>query len=349
MMVGDQCTNLHSLFISAPTFSRLFEKTYWNDCEALVRQNSNSLRSLTLLEFGQRFADPLHMLWRPLDTCAQHTNLSTLRMQRGKIHAQDLEAFWTICRQLEILELTDMDLTILSAPSDESSTRIEEGDNFENLLRNIQTESSSRHGTIIDGALSVPSTTATITTTTPTPVRFPNLHELKLDRIQLMAKDQMEQLIIQCPMLHTLVWRLNGGTFSMDGFCDYYAAQTWPCLDSLVITGHSNFVNTQEHIRFLQSIKRPFKLLDLYNWAVNQQSFDLLQQGHFKTLTKVDLSAYFPIPGQQGSMIDDSKVAASKRVIVALESCPSLEHIAATVISGQDIIDSRPWVCHQLK
>jgi hypothetical protein len=117
----------------------------------------------------------------------------------------------------------------------------------------------------------------------------------------------------------------------------------------LEITGHSNVVNTQEHIRFLQSIKRPFKLLDLYTWAVNQQSFDLLQQGHFKTLTKVDLSVNFLIPNQQGSIIDDSKAAASKRIIGVLESCPSLEHIVATAIIGQDIIDSKPWMCQRLK
>ncbi|KAI8345562.1 hypothetical protein B0O80DRAFT_534262 [Mortierella sp. GBAus27b] len=320
---GDQCNNLHSLLLSLPTFAMPSGETSWNACEALVRQNSNSLRSLTLIEWRECFGDSVRPIWSPLHTCAQHSNLTTLKMQRGTLRAQDLEAFLTICQQLEILELTAMDMTALLVPSNESSTQTEEGVHHENRP-----------------SLSI----------TSAAVRFPKLRELTLDKIKLIPKYLIKELILHCPMLHTLVWRLNGGMFSLNDLCDYFEAQSWPYLDSLVITGHSNVVHTQEHIRFLQSIKRPFKLMDLCLWALTQRSFDLLREGgHFETLTKINLTTQFMTVDQQESIIDGTQATASKRIIEVLESCPSLEHIVAKEVKGQDIIDSKPWACHRLK
>ncbi|KAG0210952.1 hypothetical protein BGX31_001799, partial [Mortierella sp. GBA43] len=192
-----RCTNLHSILISAHSCAIQYEEAYWNTCEALVRQNSNCLRSLTLLDWRLRISNPLYPFWNLLHTCAQHANLSKLRTRYGKFHAQELEAFWTICRQLEILELTDMD---------------------------IQTDIPTTHGAIpaIDGVLSSPSTKPV----TPTAVRFPKLLGLTLDGIKLRPEHQMEQFILQSPMLHTLVLRLKAYKFSLDHFCDCFAAQT---------------------------------------------------------------------------------------------------------------------------
>ncbi|KAI8345043.1 hypothetical protein B0O80DRAFT_534610 [Mortierella sp. GBAus27b] len=320
---GDQCNKLHSLLLSLPTFAMPSEETSWNACEALVRQNSNSLRSLTLIEWRECFGDPLRPIWSPLHTCAQHSNLTTLKMQHGTLRAQDLEAFLTICQQLGILELTAMDMTALLVPSNESSTETEEGVHYENR----------------------PSLSATSAA-----VRFPKLRELTLDKINLIPKYLIKEFILHCPMLRTLVWRLNGRKFSLNDFCDYFEAQPWPYLDSLVITGHSNALGIQEHSRFLQSIKRPFKLMDLYLWAIDQRSFDLLRQGgHFETLTKINLATHFLIVDLQESFVDGTQATASKRIIEVLESCPSLEHIVAKEVKGQDIIDSKPWACHRLK
>ncbi|KAG0206334.1 hypothetical protein BGX31_002796, partial [Mortierella sp. GBA43] len=291
MTLGDQCTNLHSLFISAPTFSRLIEGSCWNNCEALVRQNSDSLRSLTLMDWGERFGDPHRLLWRPLDTCAQHTNLSTLKMQFGKLHEPDLEPFWTICRQLEILELTEIDLTILLVLSFKASTGIEEGAHHEKRARTNQTGTPPTHGTIplMDGTLPLPTTTTT--TTLAAPVRFPKLRELKLDRIELIPRFQMGEFILQCPMLHTLVWRSTTYKFSLGEFCDYFQAQTWPYLDSLEIIGNPNTGSVREHIQILQSTTRPFKFLDLHIGTMDQRSFDIVREGgYFKTLNKIDLN-----------------------------------------------------------
>ncbi|KAG0215193.1 hypothetical protein BGX31_000899 [Mortierella sp. GBA43] len=302
MTLSDQCTNLHSLLVQAPTYMVPFEEEDWNTCEALLRRNLDGLRSLTLRDWCERFRIPCMPMFSPLRTCAQHPNLSTLRMQSGTLSALSLEAFWTICRHLEILELTEMDMSVLTAAA----------------------------------AAAV--------------VRFPKLRELTLDRIKLMPSHQMEKLILHCPMLHTLVWRLQDYSISMSQFCDHLEAQAWPHLDSLEITGQSNIIRVQEYALLLQSAKRPFRFLDLYLEAVDQVSFDLLRKGgHFETLTKVDLSVPLRTPDHQGSMAYKIGVAPSKWIREVLESCPSLEHIAGTTISGQDIIDSQLWVCHRLK
>jgi hypothetical protein len=39
----------------------------------------------------------------------------------------------------------------------------------------------------------------------------------------------------------------------------------------------------------------------------------------------------------------------SKWIVEVLESCRLLEHISGTVVHTQDVIDSKPWVCHGLK
>ncbi|KAI8345563.1 hypothetical protein B0O80DRAFT_270295 [Mortierella sp. GBAus27b] len=333
-----------------PTFSRLIEGSCWNNCEALVRQNSDSLRSLTLMDWGERFGDPHRLLWRPLDTCAQHTNLSTLKMQFGKLHEPDLEPFWTICRQLEILELTEIDLTILLVLSFKASTGIEEGAHHEKRARTNQTGTPPTHGTIplMDGTLPLPTTTTT--TTLAAPVRFPKLRELKLDRIELIPRFQMGEFILQCPMLHTLVWRSTTYKFSLGEFCDYFQAQTWPYLDSLEIIGNPNTGSVREHIQILQSTTRPFKFLDLHIGTMDQRSFDIVREGgYFKTLNKIDLNVPFLTQDHLGSIVSETRETSSKRIREVLESCPSLEHITGTAISGQDIIDSEPWACHRLK
>ncbi|KAG0212890.1 hypothetical protein BGX31_001376 [Mortierella sp. GBA43] len=207
-----------------------------------------------------------------------------------------------------------MDMMVLLVPSNESST---EGVHHENR----------------------PSLS-----TTPAAVRFPKLRELTLDGIVLNAQDQME-FILQCPMLHALFWRLREHMVLLDAFCGYFEAQNWPYLDSLEIIGEHTHATSDHRLRLLQSTKCPFKRLELHISTMDQRSFDLLREGgHFGTLTKVDLSVLF-----LGMFAIDTEVAASKRIREILESCPSLEHIAGTVISGQDIIDSKSWACRRLK
>ncbi|KAI8345580.1 hypothetical protein B0O80DRAFT_431561 [Mortierella sp. GBAus27b] len=322
MKFGDQCTNLHSLWISPPPFPTQEHEVYWNAYEALVRGNVKGLRSLMLIDWAKYFPNT-PQIWGPLHTCARQANLSTLRIQRGTLYEQDWESFWTICRQLEILELTEMDMTALSVPLDESSPEMEPA----------------------------PHATTTAATTTATlaiaaAVRFPRLRELTLERIQLEPSHQMEHFVLQCPLLHTLVLcEKSQYRYSLSEFCNYLAASTWPYLDSLEITGHYIHVSVEEYALLLQSTQRRFRHLDLYTGAIGQEPFDLLRKGgHFETLTKLDLSIPLLEDDHLPSMVNGVDAAASRRIREVLESCSSLEHFSATTISGQDIIDSQPWI-----
>ncbi|KAI8345576.1 hypothetical protein B0O80DRAFT_491687 [Mortierella sp. GBAus27b] len=346
MMLSNQCTSIQSLLISTPSFKMPFEEEDWNACEAMVQGSKNCLRSLTLIGWSKLFGDPLLPIWSPLHTCAQHANLNTLRIRRSELCVGELESFWTICRQLEILELTEIDMTVLSS---ESSRRAM--DTIGTTLLG-KTEMEPTLGIIppLSATITSTSTATTTTSTTIAAVRFPKLRELTLDRIELNPSYQIK-FILQCPMLHTLVWRLREYRFSLGEFCDYFAAQAWPHLDSLGITGFSSVLSTQEYALLLQSTQRRFKRLDLKHRVKDQEqeSFDLLRKGgHFETLTKVDLRVAARLRHHLPSF-SGINVTGSKRIREVLESCPSLEYFAATAISGQDIIDSQPWVCHRLK
>jgi hypothetical protein len=136
----------------------------------------------------------------------------------------------------------------------------------------------------------------------------------------------------------------------MDDFTNYLAAQTWPYLDSLEITGQYDYVSVQEYALLLQSTQRRFKRLDLKITSIPQESFDLLRKGgHFETLTKLDLGIPHMEEYLDALTVNGVDAAISKRIRAVLESCPSLEHFSGRSISGQDIIDSQPWVCHRLK
>ncbi|KAG0197885.1 hypothetical protein BGX31_004745, partial [Mortierella sp. GBA43] len=314
-MLGEQCTHLNTLLITAPPFHKQFDEAYWKACEALVQQNSKWLRSLTLVEWGERFGYPRydfkpgHPLWTPLFTCAQHANLTSLRLRSGTLYVRHLEAFWTICEQLEILELTDMDMRVLLTGTDEK-------DKLSILRKRLRDKLKY---SLLRGS-------TTITTTTTPPIRFPKLRELTLARLELEPWKQMEDFVLQCPMLETLVWRLKAYYyFRMNEFCQRLAAQTWPHLDSLEITGQQNFISGQEHALLLLSTERPFKVLDLKINTVEEQAFVLLQAGgHFGTLTKMDLTLS-PLTDEQlqnggPSIINVIATQVSKWTITVFES-----------------------------
>ncbi|KAG0195098.1 hypothetical protein BGX31_006765, partial [Mortierella sp. GBA43] len=126
-------------------------------------------------------------------------------------------------------------------------------------------------------------TTTTAITVTPTiaaALRFPRLRELTLERIRLEPSYQMEHFILQCPLLHTLVLRLEmHRRFSIEEFSNYLAASTWPYLDSLEITGERKVVSVKEYALLMQSTQRRFKRLDLHLGAMEQEPFDLLRKG----------------------------------------------------------------------
>ncbi|KAG0201446.1 hypothetical protein BGX31_003819, partial [Mortierella sp. GBA43] len=106
---SNRCTEVNTLDIEGVPCNKQFDEAYWNDVEALLRQNSACLRSLTLWGWCQSdgYRDIGQPIWKPLSTCAQHSNLSTLKIHSVTISRRDMQAFWGIGQQLEILELTD--------------------------------------------------------------------------------------------------------------------------------------------------------------------------------------------------------------------------------------------------
>ncbi|KAI8352391.1 hypothetical protein B0O80DRAFT_87250 [Mortierella sp. GBAus27b] len=265
LRLGNQCTNISTLSIVAPPFNEQFGEDYWNECEALVLQNTTHLRSLTLIRWGKpcdnhqpTFPTPL---WTPLITCAQHANLSELRIRDGTIRGQDSEAFWKICQQLEILELTKVNLEELLTPRDISSIGTSGGD--DNRRGQVESILINKHATSAINALR------------PTTTRFPKLRKLTMANLDLHPPLQMEHFVLHCPMLQTLNLRLKrGSSFPMGNFCDHFAAQSWPYLDALEISGQANDITGQEHALILQSAKRPFKYLHLILGTVGELCYE---------------------------------------------------------------------------
>ncbi|KAI8352412.1 hypothetical protein B0O80DRAFT_454492 [Mortierella sp. GBAus27b] len=148
-------------------------------------------------------------------------------------------------------------------------------------------------------------------------------------------------------MLQTLTWHTDYRQSCGEQFCDYLAAQTWPFLDWIDIRHESRYVTNEDHVLLLRSIRRPLRCLDVNIRFLEQPAFDIWRKsGHFETLTKVNL---IPIKAVSLSLWEPPFTSTSKWVQEILESCPLLEHIVAAMITAQDIIQGKPWVCRGLK
>ncbi|KAI8352414.1 hypothetical protein B0O80DRAFT_499706 [Mortierella sp. GBAus27b] len=343
LRLGDRCTGITSLYIAGIPCDERFHETYWNDCEALLTQNSAGLRSLTLVSWTgcNGYYYDGQPLWRPLLTCVQHANLTTLRIKYGGISKRKLEAFLRIYWQLEILEL--MGVHIQNTPthsSHNSPSQVGHELMFEEQV------STSVIDSLTDETSTSSSTPAIATTTT---VRLPKLRELTLDMNDVDSEYQLEQILLHCPLLQILVWRTARSNSHVRRFCEYLAAQTWPCLDWIEIESGEGCTTDQEHALLLQSAPRPFRCLDANTRSLEEQTFNLYRdRGHFATLTKIDLreSMALSLPPPPGSSVI---TVISRRVQEVLESCPALEHMVAVILNGQDIIQGKPWVCRRLR
>ncbi|KAG0223272.1 hypothetical protein BGX31_008584, partial [Mortierella sp. GBA43] len=348
---SDRCTGINTLLLAGVPLNVQFGKTYWNDCEALLRQNSACLRSLTLVSWGEGYGyhSQRQPLWRVFSTCAQHINLTTLRIRESTISKQGLDALWRICRQLEILELEDLKTEAIATRFLPSTRTMNQGNNsssqnghglaIEEHVSTLATHTSAK------GAFMISSTPNIATTT----VRFPKLRELRLVKLDMNSEHQLEQFVVHCPMLQTLVWNTESDQSYWQRFCNYLAAQTWPCLDWIEIKCEKRYVTDQEHALLLQSSPRPLRRLDVDIGTLEQTTFNIYRErGHFATLTKVDLTqSTFPssLSPPESWII----TIPSKQVQEVLESCPMLEHIVAVMITAQDVVKSKPWICHRLR
>ncbi|KAI8352406.1 hypothetical protein B0O80DRAFT_499697 [Mortierella sp. GBAus27b] len=332
---ANRCAGVNTLFLAGIPHNDQFDESYWNDVEALLRQNSACLQSLTLVGWRERYSDGKlgQPLWRPLLTCAQHSNLSTLKLHSVMVSERDMEALWEIGQQLEILELTNLkkeDMSIQNSGTSAPETTSESNQNLSQAGDHVIHEEEAS------------ATTATTATSTPA-VRFPKLRKLKLERLDMEPWDELGYFIDQCPLLQTLIWSSQCDKPFLGIFCDRLAAGTWPCLDWIEIVCSKRNVTEHEHAALLKSSPRSLRCLDVNVQRLEGKTFNLYRElGHFKTLTKVVLELPNIPESSLGSVI-------SKQVQEVLESCPLLEHIVAVNIIAQDIIQGKPWVCHRLK
>ncbi|KAG0223275.1 hypothetical protein B0O80DRAFT_499702 [Mortierella sp. GBAus27b] len=353
LKLGDQCSGINTLSITGVPHNNLFDETYWDDCEALLKQNSACLRSLTLVSWGNRYGNPFagQPLWRPLLACAQYTNLNTLRIRTSRVTIHGWEAFLGICQQLEVLELTDMDMedvaTLLSRSSGTGTTS--HGHNSPSqigydLTNEEQVPTSATH-TPSQGASSNWPTNTMATTSQ----RLPHLRRLILDEIDINCEHQLEQFIVHSPLLRTLIWNATFSQSCWERFCNNLAARTWPCLDWIEIKREDRPITSQEHTLLIQSAPQPLRRLDVNIRDLEEHTFNLYRErGHFRTLTNVNLAR--PMFTSLASSLGSSVIAvASKQVQEVLESCPMLERITAMTITAQDIIQGKPWACRRLK
>ncbi|KAI8352432.1 hypothetical protein B0O80DRAFT_499727 [Mortierella sp. GBAus27b] len=351
---GDRCNRINNLSITGVPCDDFFDETYWSECESLLKQNVAPLQSLTLLKWG-RVNSQDQPLWKPLSACSQHTNLTTLRIRYSKILEQDLEAFWRICRQLEILELTRMKMEDISNwSSGSSSSAMNHSHNSpsqagHDLALEGQVSTSVTHNLPYEASTDSSTPATVITTTTITSMRLPKLRELIMEHIDIDPVQQLEEFVLQCPLLQVLIWNTKQSETSMMRFSDNFAAHTWPYLDWIELRNRYRFTTEQEHEHLLRVSPRSFRHLGLNLKPFRHQAFDLYRErSHFTTLTKMDLSPSSPNWTEVRPRSSDTTLI-SKRVQEVLESCPMLEYITAMAITAQDITQGKPWVCHRLK
>ncbi|KAG0203417.1 hypothetical protein BGX31_003371, partial [Mortierella sp. GBA43] len=218
---SNKCTGINTLLLAGVPLNGHFDETYWDDCETLLTQNSTCLRSLTLEGWSGSYNHSHYTqpLCRVFLSCAQHTNLTTLRIRGSTFSAQDFEGLWKICRQLEILELSEVHMDGIKSSQVGHYLAFQE--QFTPVAHSVTNETSTNC-----------STPAIATKTT---VQLPKLRELTLDIFGMDAELQLEQIILYCPQLQVLIWNPWYSEPLMRRFCDHLAADTWPCLDWIEI------------------------------------------------------------------------------------------------------------------
>ncbi|KAF9980753.1 hypothetical protein BGZ65_004718 [Modicella reniformis] len=299
---AQSCTHLRSLSVVWP--SSLYTQST-NACQTLIDNNRAGLQSLRI--HGSNDLPEIQ-----LSVCMRHENLTSLILRQCKILGPHMQAFWQMSDRLETLELDHVELDL----------------------------SNSKPPPPPPPPLPPLPTTAT---TTSTPKRFPRLLDLKLNRVVLGEPDDLLDLIVaQCPLLKSLIWSHNDNSFTANvhpnpwldnKFLDYYlTSKTWPDLDSLAIC----FLGKDLYPKILQGAHKPFKKIEMNVDIVSQDTFNLLQQYHFATLRKIDLTC----PAND----------TSQWILDILASCSVLEEIKACLLRVSTIIeDGRPWVCHRLE
>ncbi|KAG0226237.1 hypothetical protein BGX31_007369, partial [Mortierella sp. GBA43] len=183
---------------------------------------------------------------------------------------------------------------------------------------------------------------------TTSDARFPKLRKLIVDDVSNCTPlEQLEWLIKPCPLLETLDWCMSDSLFPEVEFSDLFASMTWPNLVSITILDDwRHYVSDENYMTILRTAKQPLKSLDMTIARLGRPAFDLILKHHFETITEIDLTKAQD-PNQDSKTFVPAR--CSMWVQEVLESCYSLERLVARIISSDDIINGKPWVCRRLK
>lgn len=335
---GPGCNRVETMSIEGiPLAGEYGDQTYWKSCKALLRQNRPDLRSLSLQNWKTQLEKPApgQPVWNPILACTQHLNLTSLSLVRCKIRGKHLKAFWTISARLEALELEDVDMDLTWIPSSLIKDKDKEKEKEKESYNTTTNTSNNNNQAAAPTKRALPPPDL--------PPRFPKLKELTIRHLcRHHPLSQFHWLVVPCPSLRTLTWIFDWHRHFptqpfMDAFDDTPDSPTaWPHLDSITIRGHSNWITDENHLHILTSARQPLRRLDIVHNSIQPESFEMLRIRHFSTIQTIDLT-------------HSAAHLASKWVIAVLESCPSLERIRAKVITGRDIIKSKPWACQGLQ
>ncbi|KAF9353288.1 hypothetical protein BGX34_011651, partial [Mortierella sp. NVP85] len=326
----EHCAMVDSISICNPPLNKDYNPDYWECCQALVKRNSPRLRSLRLTNCDGKPQSG----WGLMTECLQYQNLRSLSLIRGSFKKKRIEIFWRICQNLESLELESVYMRLIPHKPKSSSSA------------DAKNETSLGYSETKEPLPPIDSQEYSQTTTS-TNVRLPKMRRLVLNKLfHTEPLQQLDFLISVCPMLKTLEWTLPPVSLPVKEFTDYLAAMTWPELESITIKDARKNMTDEEYEAILRAAPRPLKVLDLPHCRLGTDSFNLLRQNHFKTLTKVNLFQAKNSTLYSSSRPEDD---VSEWVQEVLESCPSLKSIVARIITAQDITNGQPWMCHRLE
>ncbi|KAF9110997.1 hypothetical protein BGX27_005524 [Mortierella sp. AM989] len=293
---------------------------HWDRCKRLFSQSQSSLQSVSLINWGydiEKKRECGQPIWNPILRCAEALNLRSLSLNNCCIRGRHMKSFWIVCERLEKLEICGVYLDIFMPVAHKMKPRGKKAENNHVSANAVSSDSMDP----------IPHTY---------PSRFPQLKELRLEVSWPSSPKQLNLIIAQCPLLQTLCWRTTRwGVYVRKKFCELFISSTWPCLDSITITGYGTFILDDDRARILKSAKLPLRRLD-FSTEITQPETLILFRRHFSTIQTIDLTFC------RGN-------STSAWTIEVLTSCPYLETITAKAITAQEIFDAEPWVCLNLR
>ncbi|KAK3810065.1 MAG: WD40-repeat-containing domain protein [Benniella sp.] len=323
---GASCNRLETIHLRALSIhSQRHTDAHWTFCKKMLRQNRPHLKSLLLFGWENMYHDNFkpargRPVWNPILKCSQAWNLRSLVMVDCRIRGRHMNAFWTVCQRLERLVLDNVVL---------HSTR-------PGVLTNNHAIGLSRNNIPEEDVSQTKSLLSCQTS-----ALFPRIKELEFKRLSVMPLlSLLDDIIRHCPALQSLNWDLGWNkTCIAESFIHLMEAGTWPDLDSIVVRGNSQWLDSTTYTRLLRAVRRSMRQLTFYADAIGEDTFEVFRALHFSTLEKLDLM------GCSGS--------TNAWALQVLTSCPRLRWFRAKGINAQDLLSpgegSRPWICHGLE